>query len=112
MSKDIPDLQKREQIRRVQEKSCICHELGNSALISLGIEREEIAPQAICPGPNIAYFNRLYTLSEMVDFIYGRKYDLISSQRPNLFDQEISLYQKWIQSEKSKSNSEARESWL
>ncbi len=48
----------------------------------------------------------------MVDFIYGRKYDLISSQRPNLFDQEISLYQKWIQSEKSKSNSEARESWL
>ena len=112
LSKDIPDLQKREQIRRVQEKSCICHELGNSALISLGIEREEIAPQAICPGPNIAYFDRLYTLSEMVDFIYGRKYDLISSQRPNLFDQEISLYQKWIQSEKSKSNSEARESWL
>ena len=62
----------------------------NSALIALGLEKST-APVAICPGPNIAYFNRLYTLAEMTDYIYGRRNDLAAKNRPPIFEQEEKL---------------------
>jgi len=66
--------------------------LGNGALISLGIATEKDAPQAICPGPNIAWFNKFYTLNEMIDHIYGRRPLLVSPQRPHMFANEIEMY--------------------
>lgn len=74
------------------EKQCICDHLGNGALIALGIVEEKNAPQSICPGPNIAWFNREYTLREMIDHIYGRRPSLVSSERPHMFAKEIVMY--------------------
>ena len=74
------------------EKSCICDHLGNGAIINLGIAEEHEAPQAICPGPNIAWFNKTYTLQEMVDHIYGRGPSLTPPERPHMFAKEIELY--------------------
>ena len=76
----------------VVKKTCICTHLGNGALISLGIATEKDAPQAICPGPNIAWFNKFYTLNEMIDHIYGRRPLLVSPQRPHMFANEIEMY--------------------
>ena len=90
LKSDLSEEEKKQQIARVYEKSCICHELGNSALIALGLEKST-APVAICPGPNIAYFNRLYTLAEMTDYIYGRRNDLAAKNRPPIFEQEEKL---------------------
>lgn len=82
----------------VLEKACICDHLGNGALIALGIAKESLAPQSICPGPNLAWFNRRYRLDEMVDYIYGRGPSLIPEQRPHMYAKEISMYTDWVDS--------------
>jgi hypothetical protein len=65
--------------------------LGNGLLIDLGIARPDL-PVAVCPGPNIAYFDREYTLCEMVDHIYGRGPSLVPATRPNMFAKELQMY--------------------
>ena len=99
--KELCDLQvdqneKDKMIRTVLEKACICDHLGNGALIALGLARETLAPQSICPGPNIAWFDRVYTLEEMVDHIYGRGRSLVSDQRPHMYAKEIRMYLTWV----------------
>ncbi|NVM21987.1 MAG: hypothetical protein HWN68_09440 [Desulfobacterales bacterium] len=84
--------EKERLCRKVVEKTCICDHLGNGALIALGIAKEKGAPQLICPGPNIAWFNKICTLKEMVDHIYGRGPALVSSERPHMFAKEIVMY--------------------
>jgi len=78
-------------VRAVHAKQCICYHLGNGALIDLGLARAS-APVAVCPGPNIAYFDRQYTLDEMVDHIYGRGPSLVPEARPHVFAKELTMY--------------------
>ncbi len=87
-----PGEDKQGAINKVLSKACLCEHLGNGVLISLGIAPAERSPQAICPGPNLSWFNRLYSLEEMVDQIYGRGKELLSSDRPHMFAKEIQLY--------------------
>lgn len=95
--------------RKVIGKTCICHHLGNGALIALGIAKEENAPQAICPGPNIAWFDKIYTLQEMVDHIYGRGPSVVSSQRPHMFAKEIMMYVDYFEKKVAHSSHTAKE---
>lgn len=88
----LPEAEKERLREEIMEKACICDHLGNGALIALGIAEAKDAPQCICPGPNLAWFNGFYTLQEMVDHIYGRRPSLVSSQRPHMFANEIVLY--------------------
>lgn len=95
--KEIDEMQilsdRKENLRqKIVEKACICDHLGNGALIALGIVKEKNHPQSICPGPNIAWFDRIYTLREMVDHIYGKIPSVISSKRPHMFAKEIAMY--------------------
>jgi hypothetical protein len=76
---------------KVYEKACICDHLGNPALLALGIDKREL-PVAVCPGPNLAYFDRTYRLEEMVDHIYGRGESLVPCDRPHMFAKELELY--------------------
>jgi hypothetical protein len=91
-SLDIPEEEKRVKTEEVLAKTCLCEHLGNGAMIALGIVPVRNHPQAICPGPNIAWFNRIYTLQEMVDHIYGRGPSLVPSERPHMFAKEITMY--------------------
>lgn len=77
--------------RDVTVKTCICNHLGNGVLIHLGLKKEETAPVAVCPGPNIAWFDRFFSLREMVDHIYGRGTSLVPIDRPHMFASEIVL---------------------
>lgn len=90
--KDIPEDEKKELQQKVLGKTCLCDHLGNGALIDLDILAEDRAPQAICPGPNIAWFDREYSLEEMVDHIYGRSESLVPSDRPHMFAKEMVMY--------------------
>lgn len=83
---------KEKQVEKVLEKACLCDHLGNGVLITLGILKANRAPQAICPGPNIAWFDRKYSLQEMVDHIYGNKETLVSKERPHMFAKELVMY--------------------
>ena len=46
----------------------------------------------ICPGPNIAYFNKVVSLQTMTDHIYGRTNIIEDQQRPHMFIAELKLY--------------------
>ena len=75
---------------KIYEKACICDHLGNGLVNALGLSRKQ--PVAVCPGPNLAYFGRSYSLEEMVDHIYGRGAPLVPEDRPHHFAKELELY--------------------
>ncbi|HTP79239.1 MAG TPA: hypothetical protein VMM57_02420 [Bacteroidota bacterium] len=100
----LAEEERRRRVDEVVEKACICDHLGNGALIALGIAMEKNAPQAICPGPNIAWFNRLYTLKEMVDHIYGRGPSLVPAERPHMFAKEVVMYVDYFEKLVARSN--------
>jgi hypothetical protein len=91
--------EKKRLFEKVVTKSCICDHLGNGALIALGIADEQNSPQCICPGPNIAWFNRFYTLKEMTDHIYGRGPSLVPPERPHMFAKEIEMYVDYFENQ-------------
>ena len=93
ISKSVLTAEEKTELRNsVYEKVCLCEHLGNGALIKLGIVPKMRAPQSICPGPNVVWFDREYTLEEMIDHIYGRSEPLVSENRPHMFCQEVELY--------------------
>ncbi len=94
---DLPEDEKTKLLNSVFEKVCLCEHLGNGALIKLGITPKMNSPQSICPGPNVVWFNREYSLKEMVDHIYGRSESLVSTERPHMFCQEIELYVNYFE---------------
>ena len=73
-------------------KECICDGLAVSLLRKMGeTEKDNNPVVSICPGPNIAYYNRTFSLKEMVGHIYGR-FNIIKPNRPNVFIKELGLY--------------------
>tara|TARA_R110002096_G_scaffold10361_4_gene40115 strand:+ start:3218 stop:5017 length:1800 start_codon:yes stop_codon:yes gene_type:complete len=94
---------KTQMIDKVLEKACLCDHLGNGILIELGVVKETRGQQAICPGPNIAWFNRDYSLKEMVNHIYGKTEALVSSKRPHMFAKEMVMYVDYLEGMISKS---------
>jgi hypothetical protein len=75
--------------KRTLDKSCICLDLSGSSRRTLGIDTN--ADVAVCPGPNLAYFQRRATLDEMVAHIYGRQRLPMDPQRPSMFVKEFDL---------------------
>jgi hypothetical protein len=92
LESDISADEKTDLKNSLFEKVCLCEHLGNGALIKLGISPKMNSPQSICPGPNVVWFDREYSLSEMINHIYGKGESLVSDERPHMFCQEIELY--------------------
>ncbi|QEM10735.1 hypothetical protein [Mucilaginibacter rubeus] len=99
-SLNLPEDELQQQVDSVTEKICLCEGLCTSAYIKYDILKPKETPAvAVCPGPNLAYFNRLYTLDEMVKHIYG-KLDLLDKvKRPHMFVKEIELYIDYLQTD-------------
>jgi hypothetical protein len=97
---DLPAEQYEQQVATITEKICLCEGLTAATYVKYGIGKpKENKAVAICPGPNLAYFSRLYTLDEMIDHIYG-KVDLLQNvKRPHLFINELNLYIDYLQKE-------------
>jgi len=82
-----------EKYDNIVEKVCLCEGLCASAYIKNGmLKPRESKAVTICPGPNLAYFSRVYTLDEMVGHIYGHANLLEEVERPNMFINELNLY--------------------
>jgi len=74
-------------------KSCLCVGLANPAYMEKEMEiKGEKQGVVICPGPNLAYFDKEMTLSEMVRHIYGYTNVLKKGKRPHMFIKELDLY--------------------
>ncbi|MCK3684191.1 hypothetical protein [Maribellus sp. YY47] len=82
----------RKAYDKIIERECLCIGLGISALLSKDLKVAATEKVTICPGPNLAYFDKVSTLKEMVDHIYGRINILSKMPRPNMFVKELSMY--------------------
>lgn len=93
-----------EELQKAQEqvlvKSCICHDLAGNATVPNGIDPQ--AKPAVCCGPNIAYFSRLFSLEELVSHIYGRINLLAGVSRSHMFVQELKLNMEFLRHEMDK----------
>ncbi|RYE58123.1 MAG: hypothetical protein EOP48_04270 [Sphingobacteriales bacterium] len=88
------------RLEKVTEKVCLCEGLCSSAYQKAGIlKAKESKAVAICPGPNLAYFSKVYSLDEMVGHIYGRNDLLEEVQRPNVLIKELELYINYLNRE-------------
>lgn len=86
-------------IRKVVDKVCLCEDLAAGALLDNDIQNKRSLKPAVCPGPNLAYFSKSFTLKEMVGHIYGRVNLLNDKYRPNLFISELKMYVKYFKNE-------------
>ena len=85
---------------KITEKSCLCVGLVNAAYIENGIKiKGEEQGVVICPGPNLAYFDKEVSLSNMVQHIYGNTSVNGSINRPNLFINELKMYVDYLKNE-------------
>src|SRR6056297_227571 len=93
---ELHDEEKSSQKEKVMQKTCLCTNLGTGSMIRLGIMKPSYGRQEICPGPNVAWFTREYSLQEMTDHIYGRRESIVSEDRPHMFAKELTMYVDYI----------------
>jgi hypothetical protein len=91
-----------EKFEAITEKICLCEGLCASAYLKNDILKpRENKAVSICPGPNLAYFSKQYTLKEMIGHIYGRETITFKFNRPNLFINELHLYVDYLKKDLS-----------
>lgn len=96
-SMGLPEKEFQKQLTSITDKECLCIGLSNAASI---VYEEAFVKNLdavnICPGPNIAYFNKVVSLKTMVDHIYGRTNIMDDVNRPNMFISELDLYLSFV----------------
>ncbi|MBD81505.1 MAG: hypothetical protein CL840_21480 [Crocinitomicaceae bacterium] len=97
---DLSPEKYKDAFNKIVEKACICVGLGTPSLLvnnlSTKLERPSVS---VCPGPNLAYFSKKFSLKEMVDHIYG-KIDLLNQNaRPHMFIKELGMYVDYLKKE-------------
>lgn len=86
-----------ERYRKIIEKSCTCVGLGTSALLAYDLDTKvEGDGVSICPGPNMAYYDKVIPLKEMVNHIYGRSNVISREDRPHVFIKELNIYLTYL----------------
>lgn len=95
--------QKRKEV--ITEKACLCIGLVNAAYMEQNLPiKGEKQGVVICPGPNLAFFDKEVSLSEMVNHIYGNTNILADQERPNMFINELKMYVDYLKKEISDSS--------
>ncbi|MEO8515289.1 MAG: hypothetical protein ABI426_01025, partial [Flavobacterium sp.] len=84
--KDLSPIDFQNRKNKITEKSCLCVGLVNAAYLENDIDvKGQQQGVIICPGPNLAYFDKEVSLSEMVKHIYGNTNIMSKGDRPNMF---------------------------
>lgn len=90
----------KKEFDAIVDKSCICVGLGTAALIVNDLDTHVEGPGvSVCPGPNIAYFDKVVSLKTMVDHIYGRTSIVNEASRPHMFVKELKLYVDYLKTQ-------------
>jgi hypothetical protein len=99
-SMDMPAQEYKKQEAMVLEKECLCVGLSNPAPINYNTSFvKNLNAVTVCPGPNIAHFERTVSLQTMIDHIYGRTNIIRNAERPHMFIAELQLYINYLQEE-------------
>ncbi len=91
----------------ITEKICLCMGLSAAAFVTNEIETRKSKAVSICPGPNMAYFDKLLSLEDMTKHIYGLENFMSRTDRPNMFMKELNLYMDYLK----KKLEEAKKDW-
>ena len=91
----------------ITEKVCLCMGLSAAAVVTNEIETRESKAVSICPGPNMAYFDKLLSLEDMTKHIYGLENFMSRTDRPNMFMKELNLYMDYLKNKLE----EAKKDW-
>lgn len=97
--KDLSEKEYKKAYEDIVVKACLCEDLSATAYINHEIKPKIKPAPAICPGPNLAFFSRSYSLSEMVHHIYGKISILSDKSRPHLFINELEMYMEYLENE-------------
>ena len=104
-ARKLPAATYQKEFDSIVEKSCICSDLGDTAMKKYDItvkNKPDLTP-AVCPGPNLAFFSRTASLQAMVSHIYGRINILNPTRaRPHMFLNELGLYIQYLQDKVAK----------
>ena len=96
-SLNLPAHEYEKQYQNVVAKECLCVGLSNSAILKYKLPPiKKLEAVTICPGPNIAYFNKVVSLREITDHIYGRTSILDGTERPHMFIKELVLNMNYL----------------
>lgn len=99
----LPKDQIAKRFDEITEKDCLCEGLSSSVLIKNNMpDKHHHNAVTICPGPNLAYFTKVFSLEEMVDHIYGRTKILNNLYRPQMFIGEFKMYVDYLKQELDK----------
>ncbi len=91
----------------ITEKSCLCVGLANASYLENDITiKGQEQGVIVCPGPNMAYFDKEVSLSEMVRHIYGNATVMTDVNRPNLFVKELKMYIDYLMNEISETTAD------
>lgn len=98
----LPAPEHQAAFESIVEKECICDGLAVSFLrLNNMVGKDNIQGVSVCPGPNLAYYDRIYSLKEMIDHIYGRQ-SILKVIRPHMFMKELDLYIEYYKNELKK----------
>ena len=108
---ELSNEQYNTEYNKIIEKDCLCEGLTAPALLKEGIPvPHNLNAVTICPGPNLAYFSGVFSLTEMVGHIYGRKNILNALPRPHMFVNELQLYINYLKEAAGELNLNAKRS--
>jgi hypothetical protein len=96
----LTDLELQKKQAKIFEKSCLCVGLANASYMENNIDvKGQQQGIVICPGPNLAYFDKVISLADMVKHIYGNANVLSDANRPNMFVKELKMYVDYLKNE-------------
>ncbi len=96
---DLVSADYEDAFTKIIDKACLCEDLAAPALVEYGIENNRPLKSTVCAGPNIAYYNKIVTMKEMIDHIYGRINLIKDANRPSFFVAELNMYIKYLTNE-------------
>lgn len=100
---NLPKAQFERRFDEITEKDCLCEGLSSTALLKNNIpDHHRLEAVTICPGPNLAYFSKTFSLEEMVDHVYGRLNALNALNRSHMFINELKMYIDYLKAEVDK----------
>ena len=83
--------------QNILDKVCLCVGLATSAQMANGIDTGfEGTAVSVCPGPNLAWFDRIMSLKEMAGHIYGKNNVISRTDRPHMFVSELRMYVDYL----------------
>ena len=106
--KDLPAIEYLQKYEEIIAPECLCVGLSEPAIKTHDIDYKiKDMGTSVCPGPNMAYFDKVISLKKMIHHIYGKTNVMNHVNRPHMFIKELNLYMDYF---KNRLN-EAGEQW-